>query len=70
MTHTSSNFFKGNGLQSFINGDNVCPEQFLPHAATGVSSSSGSALRKINASFTSWIKIDQLLLSWMMSSIQ
>lgn len=70
MTHTSSNFFKGNGLESFINGNNVCPDQFLPHATTGVSSSYGSDPKEVNPSFTSWIKIDQLLLSWMMSSIQ
>ncbi|GAY59826.1 hypothetical protein CUMW_197430 [Citrus unshiu] len=48
---------KGNGLESFINGGLKCPEQFLPFTSTGEASSSN-------------VKTDQLLLSWMLSSIQ
>lgn len=54
---------KGNNLERFINGYIVCPKQFHPYTAIGASSSSGSALREVNPNFTTWIKIDQLLLS-------
>ncbi|KAH9677669.1 reverse transcriptase Ty1/copia-type domain-containing protein [Citrus sinensis] len=62
---------KGNGLEGFINGVLKCPEQFLPLTSTGEASSSNvSELRSTNPDFIAWVKTDQLLLSWMLSSIQ
>ena len=55
---------KGNSLESFINGDRTCPEQFLSSASTIIEN------QEINPEYTAWIKTDQLILSWMMSSIQ
>ncbi|KAH9680638.1 retrovirus-related pol polyprotein from transposon RE1 [Citrus sinensis] len=61
---------KGNGLEGFINGDNKCPEQFLISESYIESVVSTGGSRSINAEFVAWMKTDQLLLSWMMSSIQ
>lgn len=62
---------KGNGLEGFINGDKKCLEQFLPFENNnGAKTSTGTRSRSINPEFVAWMKIDQLLLSWMMSSIQ
>ncbi|KAH9793982.1 hypothetical protein KPL71_004732 [Citrus sinensis] len=61
---------KGNGLEGFINGDNKCPEQFLISESDIESVVSTGSSRSINSEFVAWMKTDQLLLSWMMSSIQ
>lgn len=66
---------KRNGLEGFINGDYECPEQFLLSennngAETSTGNGSRSTTRSTNPEFTAWMKTDQLLLSWMMSSIQ
>lgn len=42
---------KGNGLESFINGDRACPEQFLPSAVTGAIDSTRSEIEKLIQSF-------------------
>lgn len=62
---------KGNDLEGFINGDKKCLEQFLPFENNNrAKTSTGTGSRSINPEFVAWMKIDQLLLSWMMSSIQ
>lgn len=62
---------KGNGLESFITGANQCPYQYITQiGAASSSSTTGSGSRVENPTFTIWIKTDQLLLSWMFSSIQ
>ena len=50
---------RGNGLESFINGDQACPEQFL---------SSTTDLTRIedrqkNPEYIAWMKTDQLISS-------
>lgn len=62
---------KGNGLEGFITRESQCLDQYLPQA-TEASSSSGSrsGSRTENPAFAAWIRTDQLLLSWMFSSIQ
>ena len=57
-------------MESFINGNRACPEQFLTSASTITNVSTGAEDREINIEYTTWIKTDQLILSWMMSSIQ
>ena len=62
---------KGNSLEGFINGDLKCPEQFLPFTSTGeASTSNASESRSTNPDFITWMKTNQLILSWMLSSIQ
>lgn len=62
---------KGNGLAGFITGANKCPDQYLIQDPSAVgSSSTGSGSRIDNPAFSIWIRTDQLLLSWMLSSIQ
>lgn len=62
---------KGNGLEGFINGDQECPEQFLSSGNNnGAEILTESESKSINPEFIAWMKTDQLLLSWMMSSIQ
>ncbi|KAK9184805.1 hypothetical protein WN943_025156 [Citrus x changshan-huyou] len=62
---------KGNGLEGFINGDRECPEQFLSYGNNnGAEVLTEFGSRSINPEFVAWMKTDQLLLSWMMSSIQ
>ncbi|KAH9684881.1 retrovirus-related pol polyprotein from transposon RE1 [Citrus sinensis] len=60
---------KGNGLEGFINGDMKCPEKFISFPSIGEASTSDES-RSENPKFIAWMKTDQLLLSWMMSSIQ
>ena len=60
---------KGNGLKGFINGDLKCPEKFISFPSIGEASTSDES-RSANLEFIAWMKTDQLLLSWMMSSIQ
>ena len=62
---------KGNGLEGFITRENKCPDQYLYQntGATG-SSNDGSGSRIDNLAFSAWIRTYQILLSWMMSSIQ
>ncbi|KAL9426315.1 hypothetical protein AB3S75_033154 [Citrus x aurantiifolia] len=60
---------KGNGLEGFINGDLKCPEKFISFPSIGEASTSDES-RSANPEFIAWMKTDQLLLSWMMSSIQ
>ncbi|KAH9647737.1 retrovirus-related pol polyprotein from transposon RE1 [Citrus sinensis] len=62
---------KGNSLEGFINGDRECPEQFLSSGNNnGAEVLTESGSRSVNPEFVAWMKTDQLLLSWMMSSIQ
>lgn len=62
---------KGNGLEGFINGDHECHEQFImSESNNGAETSTGNKSRSINPEFVAWMKTYQLLLSWMMSSIQ
>lgn len=58
---------KANGLEGFINGDR---EHYLqPESSTRAGSSSNNESRSVNLEFTACMKTDQLLFSWMMSSI-
>lgn len=62
---------KGNGLERFIIGAKRCLDQYLVQDADAGSSSIARFGSRINnLAFSAWIKIDQLLLSWMMSHIQ
>ena len=62
---------KGNGLEGFVNGDRKCPDKFLSIFNTEETSGSDvSESRSVNPEFVAWMKTNQLLLSWMMSSIQ
>lgn len=59
-----------NQVLALIKG-NLCPDQFLTQpdvASWSAQGGSGSIVE--NAVFSAWIRIDQLLLSWMFSSIQ
>lgn len=61
---------KGNGLEGYINGECVCPGQFLPLTSTEASTSTGSKSGEVNPEYDAWMKTDQQLLSWHMSTIQ
>lgn len=62
---------KGNGLEGFITGANQCPDQYCNQINESSSSANaGSNSRTENLAFATWIRTDQLLLSWMFSSIQ
>lgn len=62
---------KGNGLEGFITGANQCPDQYCNQINEASSSTNaGSNSRTENPAFATWIRTDQLLLSWMFSSIQ
>ena len=61
---------RGNGLESFVNGDRICPEKFLSSVSTITSRSTLVEDQEINPEYTAWTKTDQLILSWMMLSIQ
>ena len=64
-------FIKGNGLERFINGDSQCSEQFLPpNNSNRARSLIGNGFKSTNPKYIAWMKIDQPLLSWMLSSIQ
>ncbi|KAK9185300.1 hypothetical protein WN943_025656 [Citrus x changshan-huyou] len=64
---------KGNGLERYINGECVCPGQFLPLTSltsTEASTSTGSKSGEVNPEYDAWMKTDQQLLSWHMSTIR
>ena len=61
---------KGNGLEDFINGNKVCPEKFFSATGFVAGFSTGTENQEINSAYTMWIKTDQLILSWMLLSIQ
>ena len=55
---------KGNSLEGFINGTNLCLNQYLDQVSEASSSAQGnSRSRTENLVFAVWIRIDQLLLS-------
>ncbi|KAH9648420.1 retrovirus-related pol polyprotein from transposon RE1 [Citrus sinensis] len=57
---------RGNGLESYIDESKLCPEQFLPNrSGSGEASGEGHE----NPDFVAWKRQDQLLLSWIMSSM-
>ena len=65
---------RANGLEGFLNGTKICPDQLLTQEiesygvenAVGESSADRS---QENPAFVAWKRLDQLLLSWLMSSI-
>lgn len=62
---------KGNRLESFITGENKCPDQYLnQNTNAAISSVAGSGSRIDNLIFSTLIKTNQLLLSRMTSLIQ
>ena len=61
MANSYLNINQRKQLGSFINGDRACPEQFLSSTSTIITISTRAEDREI--------KMDQLILSWMISSI-
>ena len=59
-----------NGLESFINGENVCPERYLTESTQELGRSGAEASQKQkNPDYALWMKTDKLLQSWMLSSM-
>ena len=54
------------GLEDFILGTKLCPEQYVP---THISPSSTEVIDKINPHYINWTRLDQFLVSWLLSSI-
>ena len=57
---------RGNGLESYIDESKLCPERFLPNRS---GSGEASGEDRENPDFVAWKRQDQLLLSWIMSSM-
>lgn len=57
---------RGNGLESYIDGSNLCPDQYLSPGSEGTSSITEG---HENPEYAMWKYQDQLLFSWIMSSI-
>ncbi|KAH9727159.1 hypothetical protein KPL70_008548 [Citrus sinensis] len=57
-------FVRANGLEDLLDGSKTSPDQFLQ---SETESASGDA--ELNPAYTTWKRKDQLLLSWLMSSI-
>ena len=49
---------KGNGLEDFINGNQVCPETFFSATSSIAGFSTGTENQEINPAYTMWIKTD------------
>ncbi|KAH9740738.1 retrovirus-related pol polyprotein from transposon RE2 [Citrus sinensis] len=60
---------RGNGLESYIDGSKICPTQYLFSESRIASSSNTEAQAQENPEYGAWKRQDQLLLSWIMSSI-
>lgn len=63
-----------NGLEGFLNGTKICPDQLLTQEieSYGVENAVGESSvdrSQENPAFVAWKRQDQLLLSWLMSSI-
>ena len=59
-----------NGLESFINGEDVCPERHLTESTQELRRSGAETSQKQeNPDYVLWMKTDKLLQSWMLSSI-
>ncbi|KAH9673912.1 retrovirus-related pol polyprotein from transposon RE1 [Citrus sinensis] len=57
-------FVRANGLEDLLDGSKTSPDQFLQSEAE-----SASIDAELNPVYTTWKRKDQLLLSWLMSSI-
>ena len=55
---------RANGLEDLLDGSKTSPDQFLQSETESIS---GDA--ELNPAYTTWKRKDQLLLSWLMSSI-
>ncbi|KAH9751748.1 retrovirus-related pol polyprotein from transposon RE1 [Citrus sinensis] len=55
---------RANGIEDLLDSSKCCPDQVLPH-----DSENSTAETQINLAFTAWKRKDQMLLSWLMSSI-
>ncbi|KAH9725329.1 retrovirus-related pol polyprotein from transposon RE1 [Citrus sinensis] len=55
---------RGNGLENFIDGTSVCPEKFLVDA-----DAENNFIASANPAYALWRRQDQLLLSWLLSTI-
>ncbi|KAK9207149.1 hypothetical protein WN943_017434 [Citrus x changshan-huyou] len=60
---------RGNGLEGYIDGSRICPSQFLSPEARSEGSSSSSIEGQENPEYAAWRRQDQLLLSWILSSM-
>ncbi|KAL9414845.1 hypothetical protein AB3S75_043161 [Citrus x aurantiifolia] len=59
-----------NGLESFINGESVCPERYLTDSIQELQrSGAGTSQKQENPEYILWMKTDKLLQSWMLSSM-
>ena len=58
----------GNSLEGYIDGSRLCPDQFLPSESRSEGSSS-SIEGQENPEYAAWKRQDQLILSWIMSSM-
>ena len=60
---------RGNGLEGYIDGSRICPSQFLSPEARSEGSSSSSIEGQESPEYAAWRRQDQLLLSWILSSM-
>ncbi|KAH9723455.1 retrovirus-related pol polyprotein from transposon RE1 [Citrus sinensis] len=60
---------RGNGLEGYIDISRICPSQFLSPGAKSEGSSSFSIEGQENPEYAAWRRQDQLLLSWILSSM-
>ena len=56
---------RANDLEGFLDGSRTCPNQLLP----GESTSTEAAIISENSAYTAWKRQDQMILSWLLSSI-
>ena len=56
---------RANDLEGFLDGSHTCPNQLL----TGESTSTNTAVISENPTYTTWKRQDQMILSWLLSSI-
>ncbi|KAL5788367.1 hypothetical protein ACOSP7_005316 [Xanthoceras sorbifolium] len=52
-------------LEDFIFGSTTCPAKFVME----IDEESGTAIQRYNDDYLAWKKIDQLLVSWLMSTL-
>ncbi|KAH9791777.1 retrovirus-related pol polyprotein from transposon RE1 [Citrus sinensis] len=56
---------RANDLEGFLDGSRTCPNQLLPGESTSIE----AAIISENSTYTAWKRQDQMILSWLLSSI-
>ena len=56
-------------LEGFLDGSRVCPARFLPNLIGKGSSTGEQAQVKVNPEYIAWIRMDQAVMVWLLSSI-